>query len=191
MIRRLLAAVFPPSNVKRLVGEDHLGNKYYEMEKADGKKRRFLERSDGIKPEDYVQGMIPNQWEAWIRGRIDTPPTVMELLAREKNEKLMAIKAEELKKRDDEAQRKAYEDGLITRSVPEGETAELESKRQLGHASSHFYGPTGEQSEPSTVSGKFEPGAWKPDVKRTGAEAKQEAPEKFEPESWTPPQQQR
>ena len=32
MIRRLLAAVFPPSNIKRLVGVDHLGNKYYEVE---------------------------------------------------------------------------------------------------------------------------------------------------------------
>ena len=34
MIRRLFAALFPPSNIKRLVGVDHLGNKYYEIEKG-------------------------------------------------------------------------------------------------------------------------------------------------------------
>ena len=34
MIRRILASLLPQSNVKRLVGVDHLGNKYYEVEKG-------------------------------------------------------------------------------------------------------------------------------------------------------------
>ena len=39
---------------------------------ADGKKKRFLERTDDIRPEDYEQGMIPNQWEGnWSMNELE------------------------------------------------------------------------------------------------------------------------
>ncbi|XP_065070210.1 NADH dehydrogenase [ubiquinone] 1 alpha subcomplex assembly factor 2-like [Rhopilema esculentum] len=185
MIRRILASLLPQSNVKRLVGVDHLGNKYYEVEKGDGKKRRFLERSDGVKPEDYVQGMIPNQWEAWIRGRTDTPPTTMELLEREKVEKIIAARGADVQRKDDEAQQKAYEDGLISR-VTEADGFRATRTQQIGHASANFFGPRQQTFEPSTVGSNFEPGSWRPKPNTKNSEQEINEEESFKPESWTP-----
>ena len=55
----------------------------------------------------------------------------------------------------------------------------------VGHASAPYFGPTTQDSDPTTVGGKFEPGAWKPQS-RTTNEIDDGEEHTFQPQSWTP-----
>eukprot|EP00794_Sanderia_malayensis_P008224 gene8224-9104_t len=165
MLRRIVS-LFSSSRSKRLVGEDQYGNKYFEIERADGKPRRSVE-CPSMQPADYEQGMIPTQWEAWVRGSIKDPPTLQELQEQEIMRKVIIEKAAEIKRKDDEAQRKAFE---------------------AGHASTPFYGHPNQGTEPTSHGATFEPGAWKPTapVNKVDQQRGAEETEPFRPESWTP-----
>lgn len=60
-------------NQMRLVGEDSLGNSYYEQKKGVGpvgKPRRFVTYTDGAEA-----SKVPPEWHGWLHYTIDTPPT--------------------------------------------------------------------------------------------------------------------
>ncbi len=57
----------------RLVGEDSLGNRYYEQRKGVGpvgKPRRFVTYVDGAEA-----SKVPPEWHGWLHYTVDTPPT--------------------------------------------------------------------------------------------------------------------
>lgn len=69
-------------NKIRLVGEDHLGNKYFETERPNHSRRfqRYFEKKsyDGITDvADIVS--VPPAWDAWLRFRRQNPPTESEV----------------------------------------------------------------------------------------------------------------
>ena len=55
----------------------------------------------------------------------------------------------------------------------------------VGHASAPYFGPTTQDSDPTTVGASFEPGAWKPQSK-TIKEKDDDEEQTFQPQSWTP-----
>lgn len=79
------SVAFSKSN---FIGEDHLGNKYYERvadEKSAKKGNRYVKSYDGQSKADS-ELEIPNEWNAWLRNSRDHPPTIKEI---ERNYMLM------------------------------------------------------------------------------------------------------
>ncbi|XP_064606706.1 NADH dehydrogenase [ubiquinone] 1 alpha subcomplex assembly factor 2-like [Liolophura sinensis] len=86
VLKNLRNSFSAPKQTVTLVGEDHLGNRYF-LKEADPKRNlrggRWVEpvNNDQFKPPE-----VPVEWEAWLRGRRDDPPTQQEL---DKNHALM------------------------------------------------------------------------------------------------------
>ncbi|XP_035224691.1 NADH dehydrogenase [ubiquinone] 1 alpha subcomplex assembly factor 2-like [Stegodyphus dumicola] len=57
------------------VGEDHYGNKYFESPPRKGGLRKTPTRWFVPKEKDDWQQSLPAEWEAWLRGRHQDPPT--------------------------------------------------------------------------------------------------------------------
>lgn len=55
-----------------LVGEDHLGNKYYENESLPYSRKRWVLYKDTF---DYNSSGIPPEWHGWVNYINDLPPT--------------------------------------------------------------------------------------------------------------------
>ncbi|XP_042585520.1 NADH dehydrogenase [ubiquinone] 1 alpha subcomplex assembly factor 2 isoform X1 [Cyprinus carpio] len=71
--------------VKEHVGTDHLGNKYYyipEQKSWTGRVSRPRRLVEAANPNEfeYMEGNIPSEWDAWIRGRRKQPPTIENLI---------------------------------------------------------------------------------------------------------------
>ncbi|XP_077982062.1 NADH dehydrogenase [ubiquinone] 1 alpha subcomplex assembly factor 2-like [Glandiceps talaboti] len=151
----------PFRSAKKLVGTDHLGNKYYEVEKrttkfgGERRKRRFVE--SGISYHEYEPGLIPIEWESWIRWKRGDPPTMEEVLRREKMTMVVKERAKELERKDKERQESEYEEGLVakpTQTVPKG------------HASAPVYERTDGTGEATTTGSEFQPSSWQPPGKK-------------------------
>ncbi|XP_003745833.1 NADH dehydrogenase [ubiquinone] 1 alpha subcomplex assembly factor 2 [Galendromus occidentalis] len=62
------------------VGEDYLGNKYFEFQAGERSGRRSKRQVQPVSEEvDYE---LPFEWEAWLRGRRRDPPTAEEIQER-------------------------------------------------------------------------------------------------------------
>ena len=135
---------------RRLVGTDLDGNKYYEIISGkSGRQRREVVTK--LKHEQYEDGTIPIEWEAWIRGKREIPPTHEELIKKLQqreilNQRVKKVEAEEMERRE-----KERESELAT--------------RQVGHASAPVYEKTGLRSEPVRTGDTFQPGSWTPGSK--------------------------
>ncbi|XP_072019306.1 NADH dehydrogenase [ubiquinone] 1 alpha subcomplex assembly factor 2-like [Amphiura filiformis] len=141
---------------KTLVGADHLGNKYFEAVQRNSagevvKTRRLVESSH--KHYQYESGMIPHEWEAWVRGKRKKPPTEDEIFTREAMEQIVKKRAVEVDRRDQALQEKAYEEGLVAKPV---------QTKAAGHASSTTYQRIDSQSDPVSTGKEYEPAGWKP-----------------------------
>ncbi|XP_074241788.1 NADH dehydrogenase [ubiquinone] 1 alpha subcomplex assembly factor 2 isoform X4 [Saimiri boliviensis] len=73
--------------VKEHVGTDQFGNKYYYIagyKNWRGQTIREKRIVEAVKKQevDYESGDIPTEWEAWIRRKRKTPPTMEESLYR-------------------------------------------------------------------------------------------------------------
>ncbi|XP_065657130.1 NADH dehydrogenase [ubiquinone] 1 alpha subcomplex assembly factor 2 isoform X3 [Hydra vulgaris] len=145
MVFRWFRSLFSAS--KKLIGTDHLGNKYFEYEKVSGKKVRSFEAA--LKHEDYNSGFLPPEWEAWLSWRSHHPPTVEEIEKRITNIVLIKNRAAIKAKADDESQLKAIADGLIAKEKSIKEVTNKQSSK-----ATH-----------SSTSNSFEPEAWKPGQK--------------------------
>ncbi|KAK7100275.1 NADH dehydrogenase [ubiquinone] 1 alpha subcomplex assembly factor 2-like [Littorina saxatilis] len=82
LISRIFANIFPPRPTKsRFVGEDHLGNRYYELDKdKEGERRgsRWVE-SPGMEEDPTFVPEVPVEWDSWLRRRRNVPPAQEEL----------------------------------------------------------------------------------------------------------------
>ncbi|KAM8761481.1 NADH dehydrogenase [ubiquinone] 1 alpha subcomplex assembly factor 2 [Acanthopagrus schlegelii] len=148
--------------VREHVGTDHLGNKYYsvpEQKTWTGRvvhAKRMVETANPTEYE-YIEGSIPIEWDAWIRGRRKEPPSVEELLKNESYREQIKLKANEVEERDLALQAEEYKEGLV--ATPARTLAK-------GHASSTSFGKQELSEEPSTAGNTFEPGSWIPNPKK-------------------------
>ncbi|KAB5567265.1 hypothetical protein PHYPO_G00230810 [Pangasianodon hypophthalmus] len=147
--------------MKEHVGTDHLGNKYYyipEQKTWTGRvvrARRFVEASNPTEFE-YLEGSIPSEWEAWIRGRRKDPPTIEELLKNEVYREQIKIKAQEAEEKDRELQAREYAEGLVARPV---------QTQVKGHAAATQFGQSEISEDPVSSANTFQPGSWAPPKK--------------------------
>ena len=76
----------------RVIGEDYLGNLYYERTIEGKRPRRWvlpIEEDDWDKP-------VPPEWEAWLRYRRNNPPTFDEINLNIAMAQLKKLRAQEL-----------------------------------------------------------------------------------------------
>ncbi|XP_028391265.1 NADH dehydrogenase [ubiquinone] 1 alpha subcomplex assembly factor 2-like isoform X2 [Dendronephthya gigantea] len=159
---------------RRLVGTDLDGNKYYEILRDGIKKpRREVVTKQALKHEEYESGVIPTEWEAWLRGSVDTPPTHEDLLKKQRQQIMLSKKVHEVNQRDKQLQEQEYTEGLVARPV--------------GHASSTTYGNIESSAEPRTSGSQFRPGVWGKQLNAREGTGKEDEKEKYEPEAWKPP----
>lgn len=82
-ITNFLRQTKTPKDVIKFIGEDHLGNRYYEAERANNPKKiqRYYERK--VKPENITDAVdlthVPPAWHAWLRFTRKEPPSQVEI----------------------------------------------------------------------------------------------------------------
>ncbi|XP_054723135.1 NADH dehydrogenase [ubiquinone] 1 alpha subcomplex assembly factor 2-like [Uloborus diversus] len=107
----------------KLVGEDHLGNRYFEGFRDPKVSSRPVSRWFVPKDGEWQQN-LPAEWEAWIRGRRLQPPTQEEVemnLAIAKTKKLKGdqIEAEAaLKRRNNDSFRSQESSSEVKKGFP-------------------------------------------------------------------------
>lgn len=148
--------------VREHVGTDHLGNKYYfipEQKSWTGRLVRAKRMVVAANPTEfeYMEGNIPMEWDAWIRGRRKEPPSVEELLKNESQRETIKLKAKEVEEKDLALQAKEYEEGLV--ATPARTVAK-------GHAASTSFGKQEISEDPTSTANTFQPGSWMPTSKK-------------------------
>ncbi|XP_042343890.1 NADH dehydrogenase [ubiquinone] 1 alpha subcomplex assembly factor 2 [Plectropomus leopardus] len=148
--------------VREHVGTDLLGNKYYiipEQRTWTGRLIRAKRMVVAANPSEYeyIEGSIPMEWDAWIRGRRKEPPSVEELLQNESNRQQIKLKAMEVEEKDLALQAKEYEEGLVATPV---------KTLAKGHAATTSFGKQEISADPTTNANTFQPGTWIPNPKK-------------------------
>ena len=161
---------------RRLVGTDLQGNKYYETVREGKKPKR--EMIAFIEHAQYTPELMPIEWEAWIRGKRDVPPTHEELLTQQKRIRTVQNRAKQLEEKEREQQALEQQTPLLV--------------SQVGHASKPVYESLDNREEPTSTGTMFKPGEWSPESTDfpKGYSAGKEGEDTFEPESWVPPSNQ-
>ena len=166
---RSLVNVF--GRTRRLVGTDLHGNEYYETIRQGKKPKR--EMITKMNPMEYTPGLIPIEWEAWIRGKRERPPTHEELIAEQRRVKTLQERAKQVEEKDKELQ------------ALEQETSQAAA--QIGHASAPLYESLDNRTQPISTGTTFQPGEWIPESDPNESFSGKEGGETFEPQSWVPP----
>ncbi|XP_023249947.1 NADH dehydrogenase [ubiquinone] 1 alpha subcomplex assembly factor 2 [Seriola lalandi dorsalis] len=148
--------------IREHVGTDHLGNKYYiipEQKTWTGRLVRAKRMVVAANPTEYeyIEGSIPMEWDAWIRGRRKKPPSIEELLKNETYREQIKLKAKEVEEKDLALQAKEYEEGLV--ATPARTVAK-------GHAAATSFGKQEITEEPTSTANTFQPGSWMPTSKK-------------------------
>ncbi|PIK51706.1 putative mimitin, mitochondrial [Apostichopus japonicus] len=154
----IFRSIFKASrDVKKLVGTDKLGNKYFEIvsESIKAKPKRSMESSQ--EHVDYQAGTVPVEWEAWVRGNRRDPPTAEEIEKRERQTLIVKKRAVEVERKDKELQQREYDEGLVAGPSP--------GTQATGHASVPTYGTEQGSDKPLSTGNEFEPAAWEPPSK--------------------------
>ncbi|XP_075955584.1 NADH dehydrogenase [ubiquinone] 1 alpha subcomplex assembly factor 2 isoform X3 [Anarhichas minor] len=124
---------------------------------------------------EYIEGSIPMEWDAWIRGRRKEPPSAKqkacisaflcfisgslqdgngeELLKNESYRENIKLKAKAVEEKDLALQAQEYEEGLV---------ATLAKTVAKGHASTAGFGKQEISEDPTTTANTFQPGSWLP-----------------------------
>ncbi|VDN02353.1 unnamed protein product [Thelazia callipaeda] len=76
---------------KTIVGEDELGNKYYELTKSKRPVKRGFMSVD-----KYSTVLPPPEWLTWLRGIRNIPPTPEEIMMNRQTEEKVKKKAKEI-----------------------------------------------------------------------------------------------
>ncbi|XP_077571498.1 NADH dehydrogenase [ubiquinone] 1 alpha subcomplex assembly factor 2-like [Stigmatopora nigra] len=148
--------------VREHVGTDHLGNKYYNVPEQKTwtgrvlRAKRLVEASNPTEYE-YMEGSIPVEWDAWIRGRRKEPPSIEELAKNEAYRVQIKLKATEVEEKDLALKVKEHEEGLV--ATPSRTVA-------AGHAAATSFGKPEFSEEPTSTANTFQPGSWQPSSKK-------------------------
>ncbi|XP_074643033.1 NADH dehydrogenase [ubiquinone] 1 alpha subcomplex assembly factor 2-like [Tubulanus polymorphus] len=103
---------------EKFIGSDYLGNTYYELEKSESeraKKSRYVKSRDG---DEWNSPKIPTEWDSWLRGRREDPPSLEEVDLNHQKMLAKQAKARELEAHDELVQQQDYEQGNIQRNLP-------------------------------------------------------------------------
>ncbi|KAK9523343.1 hypothetical protein VZT92_019741 [Zoarces viviparus] len=114
--------------------------------------KRMVEAANPTEYE-YIEGSIPMEWDAWIRGRRKEPPSAEELLKNESYRENIKLKAKAVEEKDLALQAQEYEEGLV---------ATLAKTVAKGHASTAGFGKQEISEDPTTTANTFLPGSWLP-----------------------------
>ncbi|GFY73964.1 mimitin, mitochondrial [Trichonephila inaurata madagascariensis] len=91
--------LLPPDG--KLMGQDHLGNKYYEAASSNPHSmRKSKNRWFEPKVEEDWQQNLPAEWEAWLRGRRQHAPTEEEVLHNLSIAQMKKVKGDEIAAKD-------------------------------------------------------------------------------------------
>ncbi|XP_061756699.1 NADH dehydrogenase [ubiquinone] 1 alpha subcomplex assembly factor 2 [Nerophis ophidion] len=147
--------------VREHVGTDHLGNKYYfvpEQKTWTGRHVHAKRMVQAFNPAEfeYMEGNIPTEWDAWIRGRRKEPPSLEELAKNEAYRQQIKLKAKEYEEKDALLKAKEFKDGLV--AMPSKTVAK-------GHAAVTSFGKQDISEEPTSTANTFQPGSWRPNPK--------------------------
>ncbi|KAM6964790.1 NADH dehydrogenase [ubiquinone] 1 alpha subcomplex assembly factor 2 [Aplochiton taeniatus] len=148
--------------MKDHVGTDLFGNKYYQVPEQKTwtgrivRAKRMVVASNPTEFE-YLEGNIPSEWDAWIRGRRKQPPSIEELMKNQVNREQIKNKAQDVEKKELALQAKEYEEGLVAR--PSQTIVQ-------GHASAISFGRQEISAEPTSTANTFQPGSWTPTAKK-------------------------
>ncbi|XP_077418432.1 NADH dehydrogenase [ubiquinone] 1 alpha subcomplex assembly factor 2 [Vanacampus margaritifer] len=148
--------------VREHVGTDHQGNKYYiipEKKTWTGRLVRAKRMVEAPNPTEceYIEGSIPIEWDAWMRGRRKEPPCVEELAKNESYREQIKLKAKEVEEKDLALKAQEYEEGLV--ATPSRTVA-------AGHAAATSFGKQEISEEPTSTANTFQPGSWRPNPKQ-------------------------
>lgn len=179
-LRSLLGVLRPG---RRIVGTDLHGNTYFEVDSSRGGKpavrREVLTK---LKHSQYEDGSIPIEWESWIRGKRNDPPTHEELIKKMQQRVIIKQRANILEKEHIEKMNEREKENSQT------------TTSSIGHASAHVYEKQELKSQPTRTGDSFQPGAWIPSQGGRSQEdsSQQESnngdnKKDFEPEGWVPP----
>ncbi|XP_045350076.1 NADH dehydrogenase [ubiquinone] 1 alpha subcomplex assembly factor 2 [Leopardus geoffroyi] len=141
---------------KEQVGTDRFGNKYYYVPEYRNwrgqtiREKRIIETANK-REVDYEVGDIPTEWEAWIRGKRKTPPTMEEILKNEKNREVVKRKSQQL-----------YEEEKLLSKENEELLAPPLQTQIKGHASAPYFGKEEPSVAPTSTGKTFQPGSWMP-----------------------------
>lgn len=100
----------------RFIGQDHLGNQYFETDRPGHSFRpvqRFFQRSKSLNNfNDLIDAAhVPPAWDAWLRFRRDQPPTVEEVNEGEEYfNKQQAMAAQKKQQQEKDAKTPAIDD---------------------------------------------------------------------------------
>ncbi|XP_064386630.1 NADH dehydrogenase [ubiquinone] 1 alpha subcomplex assembly factor 2-like [Halichondria panicea] len=141
----------------RLVGVDLRGNQYYEQIRAleGGRPKRHVRVHEMQSPEEYSQETVPPEWDRWLRGIADEPPTPEEQELRVQQKQILQYKVENVNRKDSELRNKEVSEGLVA------EQHQSISTKAVDHASSPSY-KTDANDKPTSTGKEFIPGSWKP-----------------------------
>ncbi|XP_029295347.1 NADH dehydrogenase [ubiquinone] 1 alpha subcomplex assembly factor 2 [Cottoperca gobio] len=144
--------------VRDHIGTDALGNTYYSIPKQKTWTGRLVRARRMVvaanpKEHEYLEGSIPTEWDAWIRGRRKEPPSIEELLKNDSYRENIKSKAKEVEEKDLALQEKEYEEGLVATS------AKTAAK---GHAAATSFGKEEISEDPTSTANSFQPGSWIP-----------------------------
>ncbi|KAM9743639.1 NADH dehydrogenase [ubiquinone] 1 alpha subcomplex assembly factor 2 isoform 3-T3 [Menidia menidia] len=148
--------------VREHVGTDHFGNKYYCIPEQKSWTGRLVRAKRMVEPanpaeHEYMEGSIPMEWDAWIRGRRKEPPSVEELMENESQREQIKVKAKEVEEKDLALQAKEYMEGLV--ATPAKTVSQ-------GHAAATSFGKQEISEEPTSTANAFQPGSWMPSSKK-------------------------
>ncbi|KAM9743637.1 NADH dehydrogenase [ubiquinone] 1 alpha subcomplex assembly factor 2 isoform 1-T1 [Menidia menidia] len=118
--------------------------------------KRMVEPANPAEHE-YMEGSIPMEWDAWIRGRRKEPPSVEELMENESQREQIKVKAKEVEEKDLALQAKEYMEGLV--ATPAKTVSQ-------GHAAATSFGKQEISEEPTSTANAFQPGSWMPSSKK-------------------------
>eukprot|EP00051_Salpingoeca_urceolata_P011555 m.143396 g.143396 ORF g.143396 m.143396 type:complete len:136 (-) comp17164_c0_seq1:205-612(-) len=134
MLRWLRQLPLAGAQARRLVGRDMRGNEFYEIPQGDGQQPRRMVLSQ----QSEVDTVISPAWTAWLRGaRADAPQPQDDFVEPEVDP--VDTIAEQL---------------AAFQNVQEG--------RKAVHAAEVKPAKVQKVDEPTTASGTFQPGSWKP-----------------------------
>lgn len=102
-----------PQQQKKFIGEDFMGNKYYEYYNPNSirQHQRHFERPTVIESkqvQDILDNPVPPAWDAWLRFRRTTAPTPEEVQEGINYFEMQQSRAAEIKAKDEIERRKEY-----------------------------------------------------------------------------------
>lgn len=133
IFRNFIRSFIPRQMKVKQVGQDYLGNKYFERPAEPGNRNKKPTRwFEPVTEKDTLDQEVPVEWDAWLRGRRTQPPEEREILMNRAIMKLKQLRANELSNRDPPLQLPHICDPGSKKSFPKYEEYEVSPGTKTG-----------------------------------------------------------